>query len=88
MSFEANKPHLYDYAIVDNATGDVVNVVVWDGEPTGWTPPDGTTMVALPYTEETDDEGGVTDRRYTGGIGWTYRDNEFVDERPVEDLDV
>ena len=70
--------NLAHYAHVDD-TGLVVNVSVWDGiQP--YTPPEGIAMVALPY--ETDDDGV---RRYTGGIGWTYRDGEFVDERPVED---
>ena len=72
--------NLYGYAHVDE-TGLVVNVSVWDGvQP--YTPPDGITMVALPY--ETDDDGV---RRYQGGIGWTYRDGEFVDERPVEEFE-
>ena len=82
MSYEPDKPHLYDYAVVDS-DGLVVNVVLWDGEPTKWTPPDGCTLVPLPYV--TEDDGY---RRYTGGIGWTYRDGQFYDERPVEEFDV
>lgn len=66
MSFEPDKPDLFDYAVVD-ADGLVVNVVLWNGEDTDWTPPDGCTLVALPYF--TEDDGY---RRYTGGIGWTY----------------
>ena len=70
------------YAVV--AGGKVVNVVVWDGvQP--YDPGEGVMLVPLPYTEETDDETGETVRRYTGGIGWTLRDGEFVDERPVEE---
>ena len=72
--------NLAHYAHLD-ADGQVVNVSVWDGvQP--YTPPDGITMVPLPYT--TDEDGT---RRYQGGIGWTYRDEEFVDERPVEEFE-
>lgn len=68
----------YGYAHVDE-TGLVVNVLLWDGvQP--YTPPDGITMVDLPYT--TDEYGTL---RYEGGIGWTYADGEFIDNRPVED---
>ena len=79
MAYDANYPDLFDYAVVD-ADGLVVNVVLWNGEDTGWTPPDGCTLVALPYV--TEDDGY---RRYTGGIGWTYRDGQFLDEREDED---
>ena len=67
------------YAVV--ADGKVVNVVVWDGV-SAYDPGEGLELVALPYVE---DEDGV--RRYQGGIGWTFRDGEFVDERPVEEDD-
>ena len=76
MTYE---PDLTDYAVVDDATSLVVNVVVWDGVQT-YDPGEGVTLVPLPFEE---DEGGV--RRYAGGIGWTYRDGVFVDERPVEE---
>ena len=66
------------YAVVDTATNNVVNVVVWDGE-RDYQPGKGLTLVPMPF----EDEDGV--RRYTGGIGWTLRDGEFVDNRPVED---
>ena len=67
------------YAVVSD--GKVVNVIVWDGvQP--YDPGEGVTLVPLTFEE---DEAGV--RRYTGGIGWTYRDGEFVDERPVEEDD-
>ena len=79
MTYE---PDLTDYAVVDDATSLVVNVVVWDGvQP--YEPGEGLTLVPLSFEE---DEGGV--RRYTGGIGWTYRDGQFVDERPVEEFEV
>ena len=71
---------LADYAVVSD--GLVVNVIVWDGVQ-DYTPADGLTLVALPYTE---DEDGA--RRYTAGIGWTYRNGEFVDERPEPEPDV
>ena len=75
MTYE---PDLTDYAVVDDATALVVNVVVWDGvQP--FDPGEGVTLVPLTFEEE----AGV--RRYTGGIGWTYRDGQFIDERPVED---
>ena len=85
MSYDPNNSDLYDYAIVD-ADGLVVNVVLWNGEDTGWTPPEGCTLVALPYV--TEDDGY---RRYTAGIGWTYNKKatkyKWVDNRPVEDVD-
>ena len=72
--------NLAHYAVVNDATSLVVNVVVWDGvQP--YDPGEGLTLVPLPFEE---DEGGV--RRYKGGIGWTFRDGEFVDERPVEEF--
>jgi hypothetical protein len=75
MTYE---PDLTDYAVVDDATAKVVNVIVWDGvQP--FDPGDGLTLVPLPFEEE----DGV--RRYTGGIGWDYTDGQFVDNRPVED---
>ena len=67
------------YAVI--ADGKVVSVVVWDGV-SEYDPGDGLTLVPLPFEE---DEDGT--RRYRGGIGWTYRDGQFVDERPVEEED-
>ena len=62
--------------------GLVVNATLWDGvQP--FDPGDGVTMVPLPYIV---DEDGT--RRYTAGIGWTFRDGEFVDERPEPEPDV
>ena len=69
--------NLAHYAHVDE-TGLVANVSVWDGV-TPVTRPENVTVVPLPFT--TDGDGTV---RYTGGIGWTFRDGEFVDERPVD----
>jgi hypothetical protein len=61
--------------------GKVVNTSVWDGvQP--YTPPDGAEMVMLPTY--VDDEGV---ERYTGGIGWDYDGENFVDNRPVEEFD-
>ena len=82
MTYE---PDLSDYAVVDDATALVVNVIVWDGvQP--FDPGEGVTLVPLPFEE---DEDGV--RRYTGGIGWTYNPkatkNKFIDNRPQEDPD-
>lgn len=33
------------YAIIDDATGQCVNSVIWDGDKTKWSPPKGTTAV-------------------------------------------
>ena len=58
--------------------GKVVNVSVWDGiQP--YNPGDGVEMVPLPYT--TDEDGTI---RYTGGIGWDYDGENFIDNRPTE----
>jgi hypothetical protein len=35
------------YAILDQAAGHLVNVVLWDGDTAKWTPPAGTTAVRL-----------------------------------------
>ena len=76
--------NLRHYAHVVN--GVVVNVSVWDGiQP--YNPGDGVEMAPLPYTEEVDEHTGETVRRYQGGIGWDYTGGEFVDNRPVEDLE-
>lgn len=66
--------NLYGYAHVKD--GLVVNVSVWDGVQR-YQPGDGVTLVPLPYEDDEDGE-----RRYTAGIGWTYRDGQFVDNRP------
>jgi len=78
MTYEPGNPNLADYAVVRD--GVVENVIVWDGQ-SAWSPPDGTTLVPLPFTKE---EDGV--RRYTAGIGWNYVDGEFVDNRPTDEL--
>lgn len=57
------------YAIVEDATGVVVNIVVWDGV-TPWEPPAGTTVV--------EDVDGVA------WIGGTYVDGEFAPQPPSE----
>ena len=51
--------------------GLVEAVVVWDGE-SAWTPPEGTILESLADWPHV-------------GIGWTYTDGEFVDNRPVEE---
>lgn len=54
------------YAIVEDGTGLVVNVVIWDGDP--WEPPAGTTAV--------EDAAGIV------GPGWTYADGVFTPPPP------
>jgi hypothetical protein len=78
------QPEVTGYAVIDDGTSLVVNVIVWDGvQP--YTPPEGNTLVPLPY----EDEDGV--RRYQGGIGWSYNPkatkNKFVDNRPTEETE-
>jgi hypothetical protein len=88
MSFEPDKAHLFDYAVV-GPDGVVVNVVVWDGQPTKWQPQDGHTLVAIPF-EDVVEDGVIVRRIYKAGIGWDYVDGQFVDNRPTEvddDLD-
>lgn len=73
----------YDYAhVVD---GVVVNTSRWDGVKP-FTPRPNETMVAIPFTDETDEESGEPYRRYHAGIGWDYVDGQFVDNRPVVDF--
>ena len=73
----------HHYAVVDDATSLVVNVILWD-ETSTYEPGDGMTLVPLTYT---DDENG--NPVYSGGIGWTYNPkatkNKFVDTRPTEE---
>lgn len=49
------------YALVQG--GEVVNVIVWDGE-SEWTPPTGQTAVAIPDGSE-------------AAIGWSYDGTNF-----------
>ncbi|MBU9812393.1 tail fiber assembly protein [Rahnella sp. SL6] len=51
-----------DYAVI-NSDGEIINVVLWDGE-TDWTPPDGSTAIKV------NDSGA--------GIGWTYKSGVFT----------
>ena len=63
-----------NYAIIDNATNLVVNVIVWDGKPP-WQPPSGCIAVLL---------------RNNAGIGWSYIDEQFVEpaiEEITDDLE-
>ncbi|MEX0668185.1 MAG: hypothetical protein WD061_00380 [Candidatus Saccharimonadales bacterium] len=64
------------YAVVDKS-GNVTNVIVWDGK-TAYTPPEGTELIEV--------EG-------VAGPGWTYKDGEFIapveeteDEEEVEEV--
>lgn len=52
-----------NYAIVNDATHVVENVVLWDGE-SEWVPPEGSTPVADPDKQ--------------ARIGGTYQDGHFV----------
>ena len=52
-----------NYAIIDNPTNLVVNVIVWDGKPP-WRPPSG--CIAVPLINN-------------AGIGWSYLDEQFVE---------
>jgi hypothetical protein len=81
MAFDIDRPELYDYAHV--LDGVVVTVSVWDGE-TEYNPEDGSVLVRLPHEEEFDDDGVLVERRVTAWVGWSYRDGEFIDERPVD----
>ena len=60
------------WAVIDGDT--VVNTVVWDGK-SDWAAPEGTILESL------------TDWPHAG-IGWTYTDGEFVDNRPAEEFPV
>jgi hypothetical protein len=51
------------WAVIDSATGLVVNVIVWDGNLETWQPPDGYEMALLTGY---------------AGIGWSYADGVFT----------
>lgn len=51
------------YAVVEN--GVVINVILWDGTPSSWTPPDGTAVEPIP--------SGIQ-----AGIGYSFNGSEFV----------
>ena len=57
-----------NYAVINNQTNIVENVVVWDGE-NEWLPPEGTYVICIDGAE--------------AGIGWKYENNTFIDVRPV-----
>lgn len=61
-----------NYAIVDQS-GNVTNVVVWDGDIDNWTPPDGTNAVAV--------SGGLG-----VGPGYTYANGVFTAPPPPPPL--
>ncbi len=59
------------YAVVDKS-GNVTNVIVWDGE-AQYTPPEGTELIEVTGA---------------AGPGWTYRDGEFIapeEDQPEEE---
>jgi hypothetical protein len=58
-----------DYAMVNNETSRVDNVIVWNGV-AEYTPPEGYTLVQIPEPNETEP---------TPGIGWFYIDGVFVE---------
>ena len=57
------------WAVVEDATGMVLNTIVWDGS-SPYDPGDGVTLVELTGS---------------AGIGWQYVDGVFVDVRPTEE---
>jgi hypothetical protein len=56
------------YAVIDEATNIVINVVLWDGE-SNWTSPLGSYVIDIAGTE--------------AGIGWKYENQEFIDIREI-----
>jgi len=58
-----------DYAMVNNETNRVDNVIVWDGV-SDYAAPEGYTLVQIPEPNETDP---------TPGEGWFYTDGAFVE---------
>lgn len=50
------------YAVINLATGIVENIIVWDGDTTNWSPPDGCIAVVA----------GIA------GIGWSYANGVFT----------
>jgi hypothetical protein len=58
-----------NYAMVNNETNRVDNVIVWDGV-AEYLPPSGYTLVEVPAPSETEP---------TPGEGWFYIDDEFVE---------
>jgi hypothetical protein len=58
-----------NYAMVNNETNRVDNVIVWDGV-SEYAPPEGYTLVEIPPRSETEP---------TPGIGWFYINSAFVE---------
>lgn len=52
------------YAMIDDASGIVVNVIEWDGDEAKWAPPEGYTMV-----EDTENKAGP---------GFSYDGETFI----------
>jgi hypothetical protein len=59
------------YAVINEQTNIVENVILWDGE-SPWQPPAGTYVQSLEGTE--------------AGIGWKFENETFVDVRPTDEL--
>lgn len=58
---------LKTYAVINEVTKLVENVVIWDGVST-WAPPEGTFAQLITVSGP--------------GIGWTFENEVFVDKRP------
>ncbi len=56
------------YAVINEQTNIVENVILWDGE-SSWQPPAGTYVQSLEGCE--------------AGIGWKFENGAFVDVRPT-----
>lgn len=55
-----------NYAVIDEETNVIINVILWDGE-SNWVPPVGSYVVCIEGTE--------------AGIGWKYENEQFTDIR-------
>ena len=60
------------YALVDDNTNIVENIIMWDGNTETWQPPVGFYTVLLENTE--------------AGIGWSYVDGVFINPNPEPTL--
>ena len=64
---------IMNYALIDNQSLKVINMVLWDGE-TNWTPPEGTFAIQVP-----------DDQLEFVTFDWNYIDGEFVAPEPPEE---
>lgn len=69
-----SEDNLGSWALIDGET--VVNVIVYDGV-SEFPAPEGLQLVEIPFHQDEDGE-----MRKLATIGWTYRNGEFIDERP------